>query len=226
MTALIGVLTQIIDGAKGTIDGRLPSLELGLFQNRLAALELRSEQSAQRAAQLTYFTSMLVALGPILVIGLVFGVWLDHTVTNFSLTTYTATLIAGAVGAILSVMVRMSHGSFQLDPTVGLIWIRVLGFVRPFIGGIFGLVSYFALTSELLGVRLSPGPGKFYALCVIALAMGFNERWAKDMLVATQRVVLPGADTLDTERPTATPPLTLEPHLVPEDAPRPDDQAP
>ncbi len=60
-----------------------------------------------------------------------------------------------------------------------------LGGVRPFLGSVFGLLSYFMLTSRFVQFFSVPDQGtseRFYFLCVIAFAAGFSERWAQDTL--------------------------------------------
>ena len=91
-----------------------------------------------------------------------------------------ACLTAGAVGAFVSVLSRMSSpAKFELDPEVGRRAIFYLGAYRPLVGAVFGLASYFLLQSSLLQVQ----SGKEFATFVVAAFLGgFSERFVKVML--------------------------------------------
>ena len=95
-------------------------------------------------------------------------------------------LVAGAVGALVSVIARVNSGSFDLDADVSRGYTIFLGALRPVIGSIFGLLTYFAVTSGFVEIFKVPGDNeatkRFYFLCVIAFAAGFSERWAQDTL--------------------------------------------
>ena len=59
-------------------------------------------------------------------------------------------LLAGAVGAVMSVLIRMSSGNLDVNHEFGREYLSNLGLVRPFIGAIFALLLYFAFKGELL----------------------------------------------------------------------------
>src|SRR5436305_940460 len=61
-------------------------------------------------------------------------------------------LVAGAVGAVVSVMARVNSGSFALDVDIARGYTLFLGGLRPLIGSVFGLLSYFARTSGFIEV--------------------------------------------------------------------------
>lgn len=93
-------------------------------------------------------------------------------------------LVAGAIGAVVSVMIRIT-----LDPTPDVTTERrrpvmlLAGAFRPVIGGIFGVVFYVFVLGGLLPFR--PGDGADAGLFFAGLAFlaGFSERWAQDTLV-------------------------------------------
>ena len=85
----------------------------------------------------------------------------------------------------MSVIARVNSGSFALDVDVARGYTLFLGGLRPLIGSIFGLLSYFALTSGFVEIfKLPPehDTKRFFFLCVIAFGAGFSERWAQDTL--------------------------------------------
>ena len=139
-------------------------------------------ESANGDAQLIYFAGMslgIATLGALYAFG---GSILDRPEVPAS--TIVGCLVAGALGAIVSVIARVNSGTFGLDADVDRGYTLFLGALRPWIGSIFGLLTYFAVTSGFVEVFKVPGEGidQFYFLCVIAFAAGFSERWAQDTL--------------------------------------------
>jgi hypothetical protein len=139
-------------------------------------------QAANGAAQLIYFLGMAVGIG---FIGLLYavagGILQGEEVQN---RTIVGCLVAGALGAVVSVIARVNSGSFDLDEDVSHGYTLFLGGLRPWIGSIFGVLTYFAVTSGFVEVFKIPPDGikQFYFLCVIAFGAGFSERWAQDTL--------------------------------------------
>ena len=67
-----------------------------------------------------------------------------------------AALIAGSIGAVVSVVQRINAGQFELDYDVGRPYAFFLGGLRPLIGGAFALAITFAFTSGLLHLPIQP----------------------------------------------------------------------
>jgi len=89
--------------------------------------------------------------------------------------------VAGALGAILSVLSRMASltGKFVLDHELGRKNVRWIGIYRPFVGGIFGLATFLAIESGILETQ-RPGGGQDFAYYgILAFFSGFFERFAK-----------------------------------------------
>ncbi|MDQ3849576.1 MAG: hypothetical protein M3296_03035 [Actinomycetota bacterium] len=140
-------------------------------------------QAANGEAQQVYFGGtalgmvVLLVLVPVVGIGLnIAGVDAPGSLVGF--------LAAGALGALVSVISRINAGSFALDFDVDRDYTLFLGALRPFLGAVFGLLTYFAVTSDFLQVFAVPGSGadRFYFLCVVSFLAGFSERWAQDTL--------------------------------------------
>ena len=88
--------------------------------------------------------------------------------------------VAGGLGAIVSVLMRMSSNSFRVDYEVGRATIRRLGSFRPFIGAIFGIAVYFLIKSGIPNVQLPADKTQaFFFLAAVAFLSGFNERWTQ-----------------------------------------------
>jgi hypothetical protein len=115
------------------------------------------------------------------------GLWIfgELHVDQHGTQAFFACLTAGALGAFVSVLSRMSSpAKFELDPEVGRRAILYLGAYRPLVGAIFGLALYFLLKSSLLQVQ----PNKEFATFVVgAFLGGFSERFVKVMLSSAEQ---------------------------------------
>lgn len=147
------------------------------------------ERAAQRAAQLTYLRGMMLGIGAVflLSIGLsgAFSLW---DVQGLQKQPFVASIVAGSLGATVSVMSRMSFGKLSLDHTAGTQQLIILGAVRPFLGCIFGVILHMLLAGGLLSLR-APNGSEVYFYAGLAFLAGFSERFAQDMLVVAERGV-------------------------------------
>ena len=141
-------------------------------------------QAANADAQLVYFLGMAVGVALLVLLYVGGGAGVLTVEEAVQDTTIIGCLVAGALGAVVSVIARVNSGSFDLDADVARGYTLFLGALRPVIGSIFGVVTYAALTSGFVEVFKIPPEGlkQFYFLCVIAFAAGFSERWAQDTL--------------------------------------------
>jgi hypothetical protein len=94
-------------------------------------------------------------------------------------------LPAGALGAVISVLQRLTTGSLELDYRAPAKRLRIFGGARPWIGGVFGMVLYALLQSTFLGISVNAPAGlgrglAFYG--IIGFLAGFNERFAQDVV--------------------------------------------
>lgn len=139
-------------------------------------------QAANGDAQLVYFGGMVLGLGFItLLYILARGILQGEDIQD---ATIVGCCVAGAVGAVVSVIARVNSGSFDLDADVARGYTLFLGALRPLIGATFGVLTYFAVTSGFVEIFKIPPDGikQFYFLSVIAFGAGFSERWAQDTL--------------------------------------------
>jgi hypothetical protein len=155
--------------------------------------------AATGQAQVIYFAGMAIILLLFGAFALFGALWIH--IGGTANREFYGCLAAGAAGAVLSVVQRINSGRFDLEFDVGRRYVFFLGGLRPTIGGVFGLVFYFATTSKMLAVSVGGTQGTlkhFYALLVIAFLAGFSERWAQDTLTS----LAPGG------APPKTPPAT------------------
>jgi hypothetical protein len=135
--------------------------------------------AANGQAQLIYFggiATVTIALGGIA------AVWL-----SISWATPIAALVAGALGAVVSVIQRINSGKFELEYDVGGPYTFFLGGLRPLIGGVFAMAITFAFSGGLLHVPVGSGESEDHrrlALLVLGFLAGFSERWAQDTLTS------------------------------------------
>jgi hypothetical protein len=115
------------------------------------------------------------------------------------MSTFVAMVVAGTAGAIISVLVRMSMGSFKAPIDTARTNVRILGAIRPMIGATFAVIIVFGLIGQLLGLQVVDAEHKFFAYVVFAFLAGFSERWAQNLLTGVAKSVgAPAAeDSLD-----------------------------
>lgn len=92
--------------------------------------------------------------------------------------------LAGGLGALVSVMERLTTGKLALNHESGKATLRLLGGIRPFIGALFGLALFVFISGDVLLSIEPPGDAgaEPYFLAAIAFLAGFSERWAQDMI--------------------------------------------
>ena len=83
----------------------------------------------------------------------------------------------------------MSADKFHVRHEVGRGYVQRVAAFRPFIGGIFGVLVYFALAGDVItGINVPPEtdePKRFAFFLVFAFAAGFSERMVKEVLRTT-----------------------------------------
>jgi hypothetical protein len=142
-------------------------------------------RAGDNAGRLVYFWGMMVGVAILVGLALVILIttrYFDYQ--NFAaLKTFFACYTAGALGALVSVMSRMSKGdSFMLDFEVGRPALRRLGSMRPFLGAVFGVVTYYVLQSGIIEPTTKAPDKLIYYYGSLAFVAGFSERWTKVLL--------------------------------------------
>jgi len=104
--------------------------------------------------------------------------------------TFFVSYAAGGIGAIVSVMFRMTNeDKFDIDYEVGRPTVRKLGAFRPFIGAIFGVAMYFLISSGLPQVELPNNEQAFFYYGTVAFLAGFAERRTKVILGSAENTL-------------------------------------
>ena len=184
MRMTFNVITMLL----GTLDNRIGRGEPAsafdkshddqrALEAELASTEEYYQRSALRTARLEY----LAGMGPGLLLAAVASVALYRLELPSELA---ISFIAGALGALVSVMERLTSGKLVLNHEAGKATTRLLGAIRPFIGALFGLALYVFISGDVLlsiSPPRDPEQGRYFFAAIGFLA-GFSERWAQDML--------------------------------------------
>ena len=176
-----------------------PEVERTSFYNEvlreLNRIEDYYQQAGEKRARLHFVSSMLTS-GAVLVI--IFGLISAGLFSLFDLLNlhdpairrFYASMAAGAAGAIVSVLMRMSgiHGSeFKIDHELGSDGVRRLGAFRPLAGAVSGVIVALLVQTTLVASQSGSVSTAFFA--VVAFLAGFSERWTKVMLDGAMRTV-------------------------------------
>ena len=159
----------------------------------LDRIEAYYELAAVRSGQIVYVVGMLLGMVPMVLLGVFAWVLRIVDLGNPAGRIGVFCFAAGSVGALVSVMSRMTSRRVQVDWEFGKDTLRTLGALRPFVGAVFGLMTYFALKSGVIDLNVS-GEESSYFYVLFAFAAGFSERLAQDMLMAStiERLPRPG----------------------------------
>ena len=179
-------LLSLVD--KRARSGVEESTKDALERERAAIAKVESYycEAANGQAQLVYFGGIATVT---LLIAAVATVWLA-----ISWEPAVAALVAGALGAVVSVIQRINSGVFELEYDVGGPYTFFLGGLRPVLGGVFAMAITFAVNGGLVHLPVDSNPhagSRRFALLVVAFLAGFSERWAQDTLTA----IIPAGDS-------------------------------
>jgi hypothetical protein len=172
-------LLSFADARAGHPDTAMSPAALDQERAAITKAEAYYKEAANGQAQMVYFGGMASVAVALSVFA---AIWL-----TIEWATPVAALIAGAVGAVVSVIQRINTGRFTLDYDVGSPYAFFLGGLRPLIGGAFALAISFAFSGGLLHLPVAANEStdnRRLALLVIGFIAGFSERWAQDTLTS------------------------------------------
>ncbi len=172
-------LLNLVDARGGSDDEAKAATALADERAAIGKVESYYREAANGQAQLIYSGGIAAVM---VVLAAVATLWLTITWAA-----PVAALVAGAVGAVVSVIQRINSGTFELDYDVGRPYAFFLGGLRPLIGGAFGIAITFAFDGGLLHLPVAAAASthdRRLALLVLAFVAGFSERWAQDTLTS------------------------------------------
>jgi hypothetical protein len=122
-----------------------------------------------------------MAAGLALLVGGLFALGV-LTGAGFSTEPLLYTPLAAGLGAFVSVLARMTRGQLVLSYESGRLIMRLLGLIRPLLGGLLGAAVYVLLAGGLLTIEPPSGKSQLFFYIGIAFISGFSERFAQDMV--------------------------------------------
>jgi hypothetical protein len=180
------------DGATALRDERI-DLALGYANIRIDRLVKKIDQFSRREAQIVYIKGLAPGILSVLLLVAIYAYAIFRVSTAHDWTVgaqlfwhlISIALVSGALGAVVSVMLRVSNHPLTIDYSAGRRLILLAGCFRPIVGAIFGLVFYVLINAGLLQVIAAPhqiGSRAFF-VAAICFAAGFSERRAQDVII-------------------------------------------
>jgi hypothetical protein len=193
-----GVISGIfkeLDRAEATrVSGeeRSECTQVKYLEQACARAESYFRRAAQRRAQMRYLGGMtsgrtsIAGMGALLSIGLASLPDLQQQAPMFL-----ASLIAGGMGAVLSVLYGMTSGNLKLHTLFasaesGFGPMVAAGALRPLLGGLSGIVAYVLLQAGIVPIDQPDGAAGTNFVIALAIVAGFSERWARGILAGTE----------------------------------------
>jgi len=181
--------------------------QLGELSDRLDEAEDFMLRSAKRRAQSHYLKGMMAGTGAVLVAVGALG-WLLSALGLAGSENADAVLAlsAGALGALISVLMRMTGGGFTmnlpvLDSEMQKTDVHLVAAARPLIGAVSGVIAYALVRSSLVPIDSPSSEDPTFLWMGIAFLAGFSERLAQDMFARSGR----GLEGTAGEAPTSGP---------------------
>lgn len=201
---VIAGLFKELDRAAATHkeDQPVECARIGYLESACARAEGYFRRAAQRRAQLRYLAGVIGGLSVIAGVGFLLALGLAQLPELQDQSgMYLASLIAGGMGALLSVLFGMTSGNLRLhtlfaNAESGPGPLVAAGALRPLLGALSGTVVYVLLQSKLVPLDVPDGGAGTHFYIAIAIVAGFSERWARGVLAGTEERIQ-GAGSAD-----------------------------
>jgi len=179
--SVAGYLLGVVDQGHGKPAQAVATRAVKRARSELTQVETYYDRAGEKTGRLIYFWGMMLGLATLAVIGsAVYSLFKTLDVSQMETQLFFVCYTMGAVGALVSVMARMTAGgNFTIDYEVGRPALRRLGSFRPIIGAIFAIVLYFSLRGGLIQVSAGDSDPTPFFYGALAFAAGFSERRAK-----------------------------------------------
>lgn len=204
-------LLGVIERSGGKVSDEDLDAVVAEHAEEIKRIERYYDGAANKTARLVYFLGMLVGILLLATVGLaisaVLGVFSEQELRSTETQNFFAAYGAGAVGALVSVMLRMrpdTRRGFSVDYEVGrgpLFW---LGAFRPFIGAIFASVLYFALESDFVSLGTLSQQDTFTFYAFVGFLAGFSERFTHVIFGQAELTVASALDNVPPGRDEET----------------------
>jgi hypothetical protein len=192
--SVAGYVLGVVDQAEGKPTKEQSAATARRARHELGQVEAYYDRVGSNTGRIMYFGGMMAGLAWLGLLALAgAGIYaLSDTLQRQDFGTLAVCYGMGAVGAVVSVMVRMAstkENAFTLDYEVGRKAIRRIGSFRPVIGAIFAVVLYCALRGGLIQLKAPSGNEKAFFYATLAFLAGFSERRARFVLGSAERVL-------------------------------------
>jgi hypothetical protein len=200
-------LLRRIDRQRREPDRKVRADQLQELSDRLDEAADFMLRSAKRRAQSHYLKGMMVGTGAVLAaVGLLGGMLSALGLAASENADAVLALSAGALGALISVLMRMTSGQFSmnlpvLDSEMQKTDVHLVAAARPLIGAVSGVIAYALVRSSLVPIDSSNSDDPTFLWMGIAFLAGFSERLAQDMFARSGR----GLEGSTGEAPTSGP---------------------
>jgi len=177
--SVAGYLLGVVDQGNGKPAPAVATRAVKRARAELAQVETYYDRAGEKTGRLIYFWGMMLGLATLAVIGgAVYALLRRLDVQQADMQQFFICYTMGAVGALVSVMARMSSSrdKFTIDYEVGRPALRRIGSFRPIIGAIFAIVLYFSLRGGLIQIHAGDGEPTAFFYGALAFAAGFSER--------------------------------------------------
>lgn len=152
-------------------------------------------QAGEKRARLRYVQGMLLLGVPAVAItavitGLILNLFFDpFELDSPGVRRFYASMGAGAIGAMFSVLIRMAGrgGGFAVDHELGSVGVMRLGAFRPLVGAVSGVVLVLLFQTNIGPMDVGTAPLAFYV--VVGFLAGFSERWTVVVLGGAMRTI-------------------------------------
>jgi hypothetical protein len=181
--------------SQGDDGAKLHAIEA--YQRDLQYIAGYAGEACKRAARVVYLKGLLLGVLALAALAPVLAYVLSHvSVPDVEPTLFVGCLLAGSLGAVMSVLIRLGGDSLDVDHQFGRDYLTSLAALRPLIGAVFAVLLYFAFKGNLVQQVDVSGHGadEFAFLVTSAFAVGFSERFAKQ-IVRTAEGGTPAAPT-------------------------------
>jgi len=172
-------------------------LNEALVRSDLAAATSYAEGAIRRRAQLLYLLGMAVGvIGLVAISGTLLWFFGLQTALVSGTEVVPVALILGGLGAVISVLQRMTTGDLPTRVEDGLIACTLLGASRPAIGSVLAFAITVLILGGILPIKVPDDPGtRLFFFAGLSFVAGFSERFAQDMLGSAEASLASGNST-------------------------------
>jgi hypothetical protein len=159
--------------------------EIAAYKRDLQYIAGYAGEACKRAARIVYLKGLLCGALALAAAGPVLAYVLSRfSVPDVEPALFVGCLVAGSLCAVMSVLIRLGGDSLDVDHQFGRDYLTSLAALRPLIGAVFAVLLYFAFKANLVKqVDVSGhGAGEFAFFVTSAFAVGFSERFAKQIV--------------------------------------------